>query len=95
MATIVFQAHHARPSGGGRFSVVFHLTGEPDPFPRREFETTKTAEALAAFEEYKKEAAASGLPIAATIRVKNGSRAPNGFNDASRNPYYHGLNIEG
>ncbi|MER8924298.1 hypothetical protein [Mesorhizobium sp. M0859] len=91
MATIEFKAYHAKPSQSG-FSIIFHLDGTEMPFPRREMEVRTTGEAIAAFEVYKSEASKTGKPIAACMSLTSG-RAPNGFNTASRTPFYHGLNV--
>ena len=93
MAKFEFKAYHAQPSGSGSFSVIFHLTGKPAPFPPRVIDAKTTAEALAAFEVYKQEAGATGQPMALTMNVREG-RAPNGFKAAtSGHSHYHRVNV--
>ncbi len=93
MATFVITAHHAQLSSSGGFQVIFHLTGKADPFPKRTIEAKTTAEALAALEAYKGEAALTGLPMAISIHLKAG-RSPPGFKAATNGAsYYHRLNI--
>jgi hypothetical protein len=87
MATMLFQTSPAEATRDGWFQVVFHLDGRPDPFPKRLVEVKTTPQALAAFEQYKADAAATGLPMAACMRVKAG-RAPNGFKTATKQFYY-------
>lgn len=93
MATIILSTYHAKLSETGYLQVIFHLTGKPDPFPKRMVEVKNTAEAIAALEAYKTEAAATGVPMVASMRLKDGDRSPNGFKAASREPPYHRLNL--
>ena len=93
MATIILEAHPAKPTRDGHFSVVFHLDGRPDPIPRRLIDVKTTADALAALESFKADAAATGLPLAVTMRLKDGSRAPNGFKAATAKTFYHRINV--
>lgn len=94
MAMIQFDANPAQPTRDGHFQVVFHLDGRGDPFPRRVVEVKTTAEALAALDAYKADAAATGLPMAVTMRVAKTSRAPNGFKKATEAmPFYHRVNV--
>jgi len=93
MATLQLSADYAEPRGDGvNFAVIFHLTGKPDPLPRKLVEVKTTAEALAAFDAYKAEAKATGLPIAVSMKIKDG-RAPNGFKKATAGRFFHGVNI--
>lgn len=94
MAIFKLSASPAKPSYAGGFSVIFDLTGGPDPFPHREVEAKSTAGALAALEAYKAEAAEAGLALAVCIRLKDGSRAPNGWKAAkAAMPFYHRINV--
>jgi hypothetical protein len=94
MATFRMSAEPAKPSNYGGFTVVMDLTGKPDPFPRREVEAKSVTEALEAFDAYKAEAAATGLALAVCIRLKDGSRAPNGWKAAkAAMPFYHPINV--
>ena len=92
MATIRIQAYDARPSYAGGFSVVMDLTGKPAPVPARTVDVRTTGEALAALTAFKAECAATGLPLAVCMTLTDG-RAPNGFKAASRNPFYHRINV--
>lgn len=94
MAIFTLSADPAKPSSAGGFSVVFDLTGKPDPFPRREVEAKTAAEAIAALDQYKTEAEATGQPLAVCIRLKDGSRAPNGWKAVKATmPFYHRINV--
>lgn len=90
---VTLEAYEAIPSSGGRFSVLFNLSGKTPPLAPREVEVKNTADALAALDAYKKEAAATGLPLAVALRVAKGYRAPAGFKAATANSGYHGVNI--
>ncbi len=95
MATIKLCAHHAQPreSGNGAFAVIFHLTGKPDPFPSRKVDVRTTAEALAAFDAFERDAkAASAAPMALCMRIVEG-RTPNGFKAATARQFYRGVNV--
>lgn len=91
MAKFNLSTNHAANVNGNRFSVVFHLTGKPDPFPQRQIEARKPADALAELEAYKAEvAAAVGEPVAVSLRLAKGERAPNGWKAAEKaSPFYH------
>lgn len=91
MATIVLSTYPAQRSSDGGLQVIFG--GGPVPFPAREIEAKRTADALAALDVYKADAAAAGVPLVATIGVKRGSRAPAGFKAATERPYYHPVNV--
>jgi len=93
MTQLLLNAYPAKPSTGGGISVIFHLNGTPDPFPSRIAEIKTTAHALAALEDYKAEATATGLPMAITMKIYEG-RKPNGFKKATADmPYYHRVNV--
>lgn len=91
-ATIQLSALPAKASNYGGVSVIFDLTGKPAPVPPRLVTVKTTAEALAALEEYKAEAQATGLPLAVSMRLKEG-RAPNGFKAATDKLFYHRINV--
>lgn len=95
MTTIILRAEHAQPNDrGDSFSVIYHLTDKPAPFPKREVEVRTTAEAVAALEAYKAEVTATGTPAAVCMRVKDGQRSPNGFKAAtSGHRFYHPVNV--
>lgn len=81
MATIQMSAYEAKDNGNGRFAVVFNI-GKGDPLPGKTVEIKNTAEAIAAFEQYVAECKESGLLLACSLRIKDGSRKPNGFDKA-------------
>lgn len=82
MATFRLSCVPAKPSGYGGWSLVYDLTGKPDPMPRRVVEARTAAEAIAHLDAYKAEAAAMvSETVAVSIRVIAG-RAPNGWNKA-------------
>lgn len=94
MATLILQTYPATLSESGPLQVIFALDGRPDPFPRRLVEIKRTADAIAALEAYKAEAAGAGVPCVVSMRLKDdGSRSPAGFKAASRTPPYHRVNI--
>jgi hypothetical protein len=89
MAKFRLEAFEAQPYEGG-FSVAYRLDGQR-PFQMRDIEARNTAEALAALEAYKAEAAALGKPLACSITLcPRNQRAPAGFRTArtfaSQNP---------
>lgn len=91
-ATIIPKAYPAKRSNYGGINVVFDLTGKPDPFPAIEVTVPNTPAALAALEEYKAQATATGLSLAVCMRLKDGQRAPNGFKSAN-STFYHPINV--
>lgn len=93
MADIILQAYPAKPSFDGGFQVVMHLDGRPAPLPRRVVSVKTTPEALAALDAFKAEAAATGEPMAVCMRLKDGSRAPNGFKAATAKIFFHRVNV--
>lgn len=92
MATIRITASPAKPNGWGGFSVIMHIDGRPNPLPDRLIETNKTADAIAARDAMVREAEATGMPCAVSMRVVSG-RAPNGFGKAQHDPFYIGVNM--
>lgn len=91
MALFNLEAHRASHINGPRFSVVFDLTGKPAPFPARQVEAKTPADAFAALDTYKAEAALDvAVPVAISIRLARGQRAPRGWNAAfDAAPRYH------
>jgi len=71
--------------------VSFMLGGTP-PFPDRTADIRNTAQALAARDAYAKEAEATGLPLAISMHLKRGERAPAGFRQAERGWKYVNCN---
>lgn len=93
MAKILLSANPAKPTKDGWFSVVLHLDGRGDPFPPRLVDVKTTHEALAALEQYKADAAATGQLLAVCMKLREG-RAPNGFKAATAAlPFYHRINV--
>lgn len=93
MPKFILETFEARPHREGRgFAVAFRLDGKV-PFPRREIEARNTAEAMAALEAYKTEAAALGVPLACSIRLASGQRAPAGFRSARTSSSENGVNV--
>jgi hypothetical protein len=76
MATIVFHSYTARMSGP--FVQIDLGLGSEPPFASRQIVAKNVAEITTAFEAYKADAAATGLAMALSIRLKDG-RKPNGF----------------
>lgn len=94
MAKFKLSADHAKPNGRGGFSVLFHLDGTPAPFAERVIEARTTPEALSAFDAYRKEAEATGKPMALSIRLIDG-RSPSGFKEARKHrPQFEGVNLD-
>jgi len=83
MVKIRLHSYPAKASGGGRFSVVFDLTGKPDEFAPRDMEVRNTAEAIAARDAYAAEAKATGKPLACVVDLAPGQRSPAGFKAAT------------
>lgn len=92
MAIIELRAYAAQPSIGGCFSVSLNLGNKPDPFPKREIEARTTAAAVSAFDAYKQEAAATGKPMALSMRLKSG-RAPSGFRQIPQARTFQPVNL--
>ena len=62
------------------------------PLPRRIVEIQRAADAAAALEAYKQEAAASGKPAVVSMMIARGDRSPPGFKALKAKPY-HSVNL--
>lgn len=65
-------------------SVLFDFK---DHFPSRIVEVDGTAGAIAALDQYEKEAAASGQSLCVSMILMRGERSPNGFKAANHERY--------
>jgi hypothetical protein len=91
MATIILSAYEAERNGG--FTSVKFLIGGDAPFPNRAVEIKNVADCVAAFETYKLEAAATGKPLALSIRMGRGDRKPPGFNKLKASANFETVNL--
>lgn len=92
MAIFELTASPAKPSGSG-FSVTMYIDGRPDPVPARTFEAKDLARIEEKLSSYIEDCTATGLPLAVSLRIKEG-RAPNGFKAwKAAKPYYHRVNV--
>jgi hypothetical protein len=88
MAKILLCCYPAESNETG-ISVTFSFS-KGAPMPSKTLEVKRTDDALAALEQYKIEAAKTGLPLAITMRVIEG-RKPAGF-DAANKPHFRPVN---
>jgi hypothetical protein len=78
MATLILNAYKAERNGG--FISMALCIGGAAPFAARKVEVRTASDCLAAFEAYKADAAASGLPLAVSMMIAARDRKPSGFN---------------
>ena len=91
MATLILNAYKAERNNGF-ISVALCIAGDP-PFPRRLVEIKNVADCAAAFEVYKAEATATGLPLAISFMMKSGDRKPPGFNKLKAAARFETVNL--
>lgn len=72
------ETYEAQPSYGGGFSIALHLGGG-NPYPRKTIEARTTAEALQHLAQHVQDVAALNKPVAVSISLARGERAPNGW----------------
>ena len=90
MATLILNAYAAKKDNG--FTQIALCIGGNPPFPSRRVEIKNVADCVAAFETYKADATASGLPLALSMMMGRGERAPRGFNQLRASSHYETVN---
>lgn len=78
MAIFEIWTYEAAPSYGGGFSIALHIGGGA-PLPVQKVSARNVAEALAYLGEATESARALGKPMAVSIRLAKGERAPAGW----------------
>jgi hypothetical protein len=78
MPKFTLTTYEAKPNGDGTFSMCLHIGGG-HPLPRRVIEARTTGDALAALDAYLKEIEPLGKPLAVSLDLAKGERAPAGF----------------
>jgi hypothetical protein len=69
------------------------LFGEA-PFPQKVVDIKRAADAAAELERYKADAAATGKPLAISMRIAKGDRSPPGFKAMKAAAHYETVNLE-
>ena len=90
MARVVLSGYRAERSGVF-LSIMFEF-GKPPAFPPRIVEVKNAKDCAAAFEAYRADAEASGLPLAVSMSMMKGDRKPPGFNKLKAGPI--GVNLK-
>lgn len=91
MAKVILNAYSASRDNGFT-SIAFAIGGEP-AFPTRTVEIARLPDAVAAFELYKADAAATGKALALSMMMGRGDRAPPGFNKLEAVRKYETVNL--
>jgi hypothetical protein len=91
MAKLILSAYDAERNGAF-LSVKFLIFGE-EPFPQRVVDIKRAADAAAELERYKADAAATGKPLAISMRIARGDRSPPGFKALKAAAQYETVNL--